>query len=163
MTSNDHLQLPSKFFSSIKPLDVKRKKVFALTRNRACETGAGKAGGFASSRLWAVTRRCFDIDLRIGQRRLSILMARDRDSARCEAHVLLMILVYRGIPSPTIYSHRRARIVEPRIVSALPGRGVICPGESRGWATRTGAGGGRVSRGSPGRSCGILNGEGPPR
>lgn len=41
---------------------------------------------------WAVMRRCFDIDLRI-QHRLSILMARDGDSARCMAHVFLMILV----------------------------------------------------------------------
>lgn len=91
------------------------KKKYSRLRDRACETRAGEAGGFASSRLWAVTRRCFDIDLRIGQRRLSILMARDRDSARCEAHVLLMILVYRGIPSLAIYSHRRARTATYRI------------------------------------------------
>jgi len=54
-----------------------------------------KVFGFASFYNCGRSRCCFDIDLRIGQRRrLSILMARDRDSARCEAHVLLMILVY---------------------------------------------------------------------
>lgn len=79
---------------------------------------------------------CFDIDLRIGQRRrLSILMARDRDSARCEAHVLLMILVYRGIPSLAIY--RRARIATYRICVT----GVRCNMSRRspkGWATQSG-------------------------
>lgn len=92
-----------------------------------------KASGFASSHDCGRSRRCFDIDLRIGQRRrLSILMARDRDSARYEAHVVLMILVYRGIPSLAIY--RRARIATYRI-RVTGARCNMSRRSPRGWAT----------------------------
>lgn len=90
-----------------------------------------KALGFASSHDCGRSRRCFDIDLWIGQR-LSILMARDRDSARCMAHVLLMILVYRGIPSLVIY--RRARIATYRI-RVTGARCNMSRRSPKGWAT----------------------------
>lgn len=125
------LNIQKKYFKNFlfKPIEEEKRDT-RIWQNPFARHPPGLA---TSPRLWAVTRRCFDIDLRIGQRRrLSILMARDRDSARCEAHVLLMILVYRGIPSLAIYSHRLAHRVQPRIVSALPGRDVICPREKSG-------------------------------
>ena len=67
-------------------------------------------------------RRCFDIDLRI-QQRLSILMARDGDSARCMAHVFLMILV---VPRSTYGQRIVIARLRTRITSTPPGHRVIC-------------------------------------
>lgn len=75
-------------------------------------------------------------------------MARDQDSARCEAHVLLMILVYRGIPSPAIYSHRRARRATYRI--RVTGARCNMSRGNPGVGNQDGLGGRRVSTGVSG-------------